>query len=145
MLSWAMWVLKLIGRGFRRALICAGPHIVWDYGFKEEEQKPLEPGYTTVRFAGEPVKARDWEKHWVGYLTHWATGFIAATGMLTIPVWQAESVLVTPFLALSLLVGIRQSVEFLRRGDTPGRDIGDHIRGFGVGIATGVVLLAAVI
>ena len=138
-------MLKPIGRSLRRLLIWIGHFVVLEFGFKEEEDPVAQEGFTTIRFGGPSVKARNWEEHWVGYLTHWATGFIAATGMLTIPVWQHEPVLFVPFLTLSFLVATRQTVEFLRRGDTPGRDIGDHIRGVGAGLVTGVALLAFVI
>ena len=39
------------------------------------------------------------------------------------------------FALLPILVVARQTVEFLRQNDTPGRDLGDHITGYVVGIA----------
>jgi len=35
------------------------------------------------------------------------------------------------------MVAVRQTVEFIRRGDTPGRDLGDHLVGFTAGLVAG--------
>ena len=64
---------------------------------------------------------------------HAGTGFTAAFGMIVAPLATGEAVLVIPFAGLSTMVAVRQTVEFIRRGDTPGRDLGDHLVGFTAG------------
>ena len=81
------------------------------------------------------VPARNWVKWGYAYAAHAFTGLISGGGIgLAMatgdPVW-ALSYLVT------VTVMVRQTVEYLRRHDTPGRDIGDHLIGLvaGIGIA----------
>ena len=47
------------------------------------------------------------------------------------------------FALLSILVVARQTVEFLRRNDTPGRDLGDHLTGYFLGIVLWVAVRGA--
>ena len=88
------------------------------------------------------LPGRDWERWGVAYIAHALTGFISSCGTI-IAIDQLEIALVIPFVALSALVCWRQYVEFLRRNDTPGRDLGDHIVGYGIGIGVGLLWLIA--
>lgn len=85
-----------------------------------------------------PVPPRDWSRWWWAYAAHWCTGFVAACGMLVAPV-LAGHLAIVPFAMLPVLVSVRQIVEFLRRWDTPGRDLGDHLTGFVAGLFVGLL------
>ena len=89
------------------------------------------------------VPPRDHEKWGVAYWAHRATGFIAAAGMMTIPTFTGNIALVVPFGLLTFVVCVRQTVEFMRRRDTPGRDLEDHIYGFIAGLALGLILVGS--
>ena len=65
-----------------------------------------------------------------------ATGAIAAAGMLIAPVELHELAWI-PFALLTPMVWVRQTVEFLRRNDTPGRDLQHHIMGCVAGLIVG--------
>ena len=80
---------------------------------------------------------RNWRRWWWAYGLHGATGCIAAGGT-TIAVSHGEVALAAPFLWLSAMVLWRQYLGFLRKNDTPGRDVGDHMIGFVLGLAAGV-------
>ena len=73
------------------------------------------------------------------YPAHVVVGFLAGAGMLLggefIGVW-------IPFALLLGLVIVRQTVEFVRRNDTPGRDLGQTMAGLILGYAFGAWLLA---
>ena len=58
-----------------------------------------------------------------------ATGVIAAGGMLIAPV-ELHQLAWIPFALLTLMVWVRQKVEFLRRNYTPGRDLQHHVMGY---------------
>ena len=86
----------------------------------------------------QELPPRDWGEYGWCYLAHGATGAISGAGLgvaivgaiLVSPVYLAAA-----FAALtSLLVFWRQTTEFIRRNDTPGRDMGDHIVGWCVGL-----------
>ena len=85
------------------------------------------------------LPSRNWRKWGVAYVAHAATGFFSSSGSI-ISLDQGLIYLTPAFIQLSLLVCWRQYVEFLRRNDTPGRDLGDHIIGFGAGIAAGMLV-----
>ena len=74
-----------------------------------------------------------------------ATGFIAAAGMLVAPVELPElhGLASLPFALLTIMVWVRQTVEFLRRNDTPGRDLQHHMMGYVGGLAVGWAYLAS--
>ena len=65
-----------------------------------------------------------------------ATGVIAAGGMLIAPV-ELHQLAWIPFALLTLMVWVRQTVEFLRRNDTPGRDLQHHVMGYVAGLVAG--------
>ena len=50
---------------------------------------------------------------------------------------------IVPFAMLPLLVVSRQTIEFLRRWDTPGRGMGDHLTGFVIGLLVGLIVAKA--
>ena len=73
-----------------------------------------------------PVPQRNWRKWCFAYAAHFLTGVISGFGLGLacggyLPGAFAGSV--------SLLVFTRQTVEYMRRNDTPGRDMGDHLAG----------------
>ena len=129
-----------------RMLVSIAKLLIWEAGVhpepKDESKESVQQ--VEVRFGGKKLEARDWEKHALPYIVHFMTGLIASTGMMLVTVWQGKPELVVPFFGLSLLVISRQTVEFLRRGDTPGRDLGDHIRGFAIGLVLSVIVIAVV-
>ena len=69
------------------------------------------------------------------------TGAVAATGMIVSA--ASEPIGIVPFAGVTGLVMVRQTVEFLKRRDTPGRDLGDHLIGYVFGLGVGIVLVAA--
>ena len=73
------------------------------------------------------IPARDWGRWWLAYAAHGGTGALAM--LLILSGQPVAGCLVT------LAVLTRQTVEFLRRNDTPARDIGDHITGMVLGAA----------
>lgn len=89
-----------------------------------------------------PVPPRDWARWWWAYLLHALTGFVASTGMLVAPAYFGDPSIV-PFAMLPVLVAARQTIEFLRRWDTPGRDMGDHLTGFVIGLFIGLAAFKA--
>ena len=64
------------------------------------------------------------------------TGTIAAAGMLIAPV-ELHQLAWIPFALLTLMVWVRQTVEFIRRNDTPGRDLQHHMIGYVAGLVAG--------
>ena len=78
----------------------------------------------------------DWREHGVSYVAYMATGVIAAAGMLIAPV-ELHQLAWMPFALLTLMVWVRQTVEFLRRNDTPGRDLQHHMMGYVAGLIAG--------
>ena len=64
---------------------------------------------------------RDWKKHWHSYLGHALLGVLSA--VMILDGWEVSGTVIT---ACYLTY---QYVEFLRRGDTPARDIADFILG----------------
>lgn len=88
-----------------------------------------------------PIPPRDWARWWWAYLLHALTGLVASSGMLVAPVHYGDLSIV-PFAMLPVLVAVRQALEFARRGDTPGRDLGDHLVGFVVGLFAAPAALA---
>ena len=92
--------------------------------------------------AQKPVPPRNWRKWGYAYLAHATTGAISGAGVG----WAigASEPLYFGALAVIVLSFTRQTVEYLRRGDTPGRDMGDSLTGFvcaGVGAFTAGVLI----
>lgn len=105
---------------------------------------PKDDSETTpviLQFGGKNVPPRD-RKHAVPYMVHRGTGAFASLGMAIAPSW-GEWHLVVPFAMIPVIVCSRQAIEFLRRGDTPGRDLEDHLTGFCVGLIVAAILLAA--
>ena len=91
-----------------------------------------------------PLPLEDWKKHWKDYLSHGGTGVIAAAGMLIAPLYFPFPELV--FIAFGMVtpaVYARQYIEFLRRNDTPGRDLKHHLMGYVLGLGIGVAWFAA--
>ena len=128
--------METIWRGVRAVLVSA-----LGLGGEEPGKVPNEPGVVTVARYRKALPPGEW-KHICGYVSHFATGFIAAAGMIIAPAWEGEAVLVVPFGLLTAAVLTRQTVEFMRRGDTPGRDLHHHIMGFVAGLGTGLAALA---
>lgn len=81
----------------------------------------------------KPMPARDWRRHSVDYLLHVLLGLAAALS-LGLDTWAVYGVLGT---AIFLTY---QVVEFLRRGDTPARDIFDFALGWGAGLGCTLLL-----
>ena len=105
-----------------------GPHTSPDDAARQRWKAPLQP--------------ENWRRWWFAYLAHMATGAIAAAGMLIAPV-ELHPVASLPFALLTLMVWVRQTVEFIRRNDTPGRDLQHHMMGYLVGLAVGWAYLAS--
>ena len=93
----------------------------------------------------EEVPEENWKKWGYAYIAHMATGFIAALGMMTVPFYFDAWYLVIPFAGLTILSMTRQTIEFLRQNDTPGRDFQHIMMGYVPGLLLGVALLATVI
>ena len=89
----------------------------------------------------KPLQPENWRRWWFAYLAHMATGAIAAAGMLIAPV-ELHPVASLPFALLTLMVWVRQTVEFIRRNDTPGRDLQHHMMGYVAGLVVGWAYLA---
>ena len=83
-----------------------------------------------------PLAPENWRRWWFAHLSHMATGMIAAAGMLIAPV-ELHQLAWIPFALLTLMVWVRQMVEFLRRNDTPGRDLQHHMMGYVAGLLAG--------
>ena len=83
-----------------------------------------------------PLQPENWRRWWFAYLAHMVTGAIAAAGMLIAPV-ELHELAWLPFALLTLMVWVRQTVEFLRRNDTPGRDLQHHMMGYVAGLIAG--------
>ena len=87
-----------------------------------------------------PIPKRNWHKWGVAYVSHMTTGAIAQCGAVL------GAALIDPFLltavAIHLLVIARQGLEFMRRNDTPGRDLMDHIIGAVIGWGAAAAILA---
>ena len=62
--------------------------------------------------------------------------------MLVVPAHFGDLSIV-PFAMLPMLVTARQIVEFVRRRDTPGRDLGDHLTGYVMGLFVGLAMVKA--
>ena len=85
--------------------------------------------------ARPPVPPRNWRRWGFAYFAHAATGAIAGAGVgfaVGAGYWPAT---LTHLLAIRS--DWRQYVEFLRREDTPGRDMGDSIAGYCCGLLAG--------
>ena len=76
----------------------------------------------------DPLPSVDWRQWWYAYIAHFLTGALAGLGVT----YGGEAAVY--FVVIPALVVARQTLEFLRRNDTPGRDLGQHIAGFCVGI-----------
>ena len=85
------------------------------------------------------VPDRNWRKWGLAYIAHAATGALSGAGVGAALAFT-EPAFALSFL-LSVLVMVRQTVEYLRRYDTPGRDLGDHIVGW---VAAYIVVLGGV-
>lgn len=90
-----------------------------------------------------PVPKVDFRKWWYGYLGHGLEGAIAAVTMVVGPfLWPGIGAYL--FGTGALLFGgsiIAQWLGFLRKNDTPGRDVHHIIIGFILGLlASGIVL-----
>lgn len=81
----------------------------------------------------QPVPKRNWSKWWYAYAAHVVTG-ITSGGGIGIAIGVNEPVWALTFL-ITVTVIARQTVEYLRRNDTPGRDLGDHLIGLFAGLA----------
>ena len=81
-----------------------------------------------------------WSKHRVPYITHIFVGFAAAFGMVVGPALEG-AILAVPFVMLVVFICVRQTVEFMRRRDTPGRDLQHYMMGFMGGLIAGVACL----
>ena len=83
-----------------------------------------------------PIPPRIWRKDGVFYVAHAASGALVALGII----WGGPvRVLALAWLATRL---VYQWLEFERRGDTPGRDVGDISIGFGAMVAGALALVA---
>ena len=72
-------------------------------------------------FSNKPLPPRDWPAHWKTYIGHGLLGALVALMMLS--AWPVSGCAI---LACYL---VYQTVEFLRRGDTPARDVADFMVG----------------
>ena len=73
-----------------------------------------------------PIPPRQW-RYAPHYLCHAAVGALVALGILTAPEVHDPVAVYAVFAGSSFL--IYQCIEFLRRGDTPARDIADFMVG----------------
>ena len=73
------------------------------------------------------IPPRNWRKYGYGYVGHGLMGAVVAFGIYLGGVFR---VLAIVGIAIQL---VYQWLEFLRRGDTPGRDTGDIFAGYLVG------------
>ena len=81
----------------------------------------------------DPLPDMDWETWWYAYIAHALTGVITGLGVI----FGGD---VAPyFMSIPVLVVARQTLEFLRRNDTPGRDLGQHMGGLFTVLALYVV------
>ena len=103
-------------------------------------ENPEQSLKVALTFGDPDVPDRE-KRYYKWYFVHALTGFIGGFGMVVTPVHFEEATLVLPFAMLPGMVAIRQTVEFLRRNDTPGRDLGDHLTGFVIGLVGGAILL----
>lgn len=90
-----------------------------------------------------PVPPRDWRSYGLCYAVHFLTGMIAGAGVgyaIGGVVAHQSPYLLAPALTqlLAFRTDWRQTVEFLRRFDTPGRDMGDSIAGYCFGLLGGM-------
>ena len=76
------------------------------------------------------IPKRNWRKWWYAYGAHMLTG--AISGGFTAFAVSVNEWTYAFAIALSVLCFWRQTVEYLRRNDTPGRDMGDHITGWAI-------------
>ena len=91
------------------------------------------------RWRRPPVQPRDWKKYGVAYVAHGVTGFAASFGMIVAGSHFGWFVFI-PFLLLTVEVLYRQTIEYLRRHDTPGRDLQDHLTGYVTGLCAAVAV-----
>ena len=82
----------------------------------------------------------DLKKHGIDYAVHFLVGFAAALGMLVGPALE-NAVVAVPFVMLVVFICVRQTVEFMRRRDTPGRDLQHYMMGYMGGLGIGALLL----
>ena len=74
------------------------------------------------------VPERNYRKYWLAYIAHAATGALSGAGVAT-AIATGNPIYALSYL-ITLQVQVRQTVEYLRRHDTPGRDLGDNLAGF---------------
>ena len=93
----------------------------------------------------QPIPARDWRRWGGAYAAHFMTGMIAGFGVgFAAGAVGSSGNAKYGFAALSHLLSIRsdirQTVESIRRNDTPGRDMGDSIAGWCIGLLSGTAV-----
>lgn len=83
----------------------------------------------------DKLPPRSWRRHWSGYLGHGLIGVAVALGIFLGGVWL---VLAITGLVIQLTY---QGLSFLRKRDTPGRDVGDVFAGYLIAIIVIVGLI----
>lgn len=108
---------------------------------KNEMPNSSNSGYERERWL-QPVPPRNWRRWGGAYAAHFMTGLIAgfgvgfaagATPAAGNPLYLAAAL----SQLLSIRSDLRQTVESIRRNDTPGRDMGDSIAGWCIGLLSG--------
>ena len=83
----------------------------------------------------KPIPPRNWRKHGVFYVAHAASGALVAIGIMF---GGPIRTLALAWLAIRL---VYQWLEFERRGDTPGRDVGDISVGFAAAVVGALAMV----
>ena len=89
-----------------------------------------------------PLQKLDFKKWWYAYIAHGLMGFICSAGTLTFALgltWFGAEfpqvpLAIVAFAPVTFYCFFRQTVEFMRRNDTPGRDMEHHLIGYVVGL-----------
>lgn len=107
------------------------------------ENPPLEEQEKIVKERWKiPIPKPDWGVWWKEYLTKYVCGFICGGGAVyatdRFGFEYAVVFLILPFIHVS-----RQALEFMRRNDTPGRDLEYFVTGMYLGIISSVLYLIA--
>jgi len=105
-----------------------------------EDAPPAGANLVHVVQPRRDLPAGSWREHTVPYFTHIFVGFAAAFGMVVSPALEGP-ILAVPFVMLFVFICVRQTVEFMRRRDTPGRDLQHYMMGYMVGLIAGALAL----
>ena len=88
----------------------------------------------------DPIPPRDWKRWGLAYAAHFTTGLLSGAGLVLTALGAPAVIAAT--LAVTAAVCARQGLEWGRRNDTPGRDVGDHLIGLALMVSAAVVIAA---